>query len=150
VKAAILYRVAAVLLLLFAIGHTLGFRESDPAWGVDPLLGPLRATHFTIQGFDRTFWDFFLGAGFSVGVLYLFAAGLAWQLGGLPKETLARMRVIRWGSPAALRPSRSSAGDISSGFPSPCRASSPPAWARRPGLMETEGRIRTTYVRGQE
>ena len=37
-KAPILYRIAAVLLLLFAAGHTLGFRESDPTWGVDALL----------------------------------------------------------------------------------------------------------------
>ena len=30
-------------------------------------------------------------------MLYLFAAVLAWQLGGLPGETLARMRVTAWG-----------------------------------------------------
>jgi hypothetical protein len=52
-RVAVLYRVAAVLLLLFAVGHTLRFR-----------------------------------------VFYLFAAILAWQLGGLPSETLALMRGI--------------------------------------------------------
>ena len=67
-KASMLYRIAAVLLLLFAIAHTLGFRHSEPAWGVDALLGSLRSTHFDVQGFDRTFWDFFVAAGFSVGV----------------------------------------------------------------------------------
>jgi hypothetical protein len=45
-----------------------------------------------VQGFTRTYWDFFLRAGFTVGVLYLFAAVLAWQLGGLPVTTLAAMR----------------------------------------------------------
>ena len=70
-RASILYRAAAVLLFLFAVGHTLGFRESDPAWGIDPVLGLLQSTHFTIQGFTRTYWDFFVGAGFTVGVLYL-------------------------------------------------------------------------------
>ena len=85
------YRIAAVLLLLFAVGHTLGFRQSDPQWGVDALLGSMRSIHFDVQGFSRTYWDLFLAAGFSVGVFYFFAAILAWQLGGLPPETLAAM-----------------------------------------------------------
>src|SRR6266404_1259801 len=38
-RASIFYRIAAVLLLVFAVGHTLGFRQSDPRWGVDTLLG---------------------------------------------------------------------------------------------------------------
>jgi hypothetical protein len=96
VKAPILYRISSVLLLLFAIGHLLGFRQSDPTWGVDTLLGSLRSIHFDVQGFSRTYWDLFVAAGFSVGVLYLFAAVLAWQLGGLPEETLAGMRATVW------------------------------------------------------
>jgi len=95
-KASIFYRVAAVLLLLFAVAHTLGFRQSDPKWGVDALLGSMRSIHFDVQGFSRTYWDIFVAAGFSVGVFYLFAAILAWQLGGLPAETLALMRGIAW------------------------------------------------------
>ena len=95
-KAAILYRIAAVLLVLFAAGHTLGFRQSDPSWGVDALLSSMRSIHFDLQGFSRTYWDFFVAAGFSVGVFYLFAAVLAWQLSGLPAETLAVMRVSVW------------------------------------------------------
>ena len=96
-KPSLYYRIAAALLLLFAIGHTLGFRQSDPAWGVEPLLASMRSIHFDVQGFSRTYWDLFLAAGFSVGVFYLFAAVLAWQLGALPSETLAKMRVTRWG-----------------------------------------------------
>jgi hypothetical protein len=90
------YRIAAVLLVLFAVGHTLGFRQSDPTWGVDALLGSMRSIHFEVQGFNRTYWDFFVAAGFSVGVFYLFAAILAWQLGGLPSATLALMRSTSW------------------------------------------------------
>ena len=95
-KASTLYRIAAVLLLLFAVGHTLGFRQSDPTWGVDAMLGSMRSIHFDIQGFKRSYWDLFTAAGFSVGVLYLFAAILAWQLGGLPAATLALMRGTAW------------------------------------------------------
>ena len=95
-KAATFYRVAAVCLLLFAVGHTLGFRQSDPKWGVDALLRSMRSIHFDVQGFNRTYWDLFVAAGLSAGVFYLFAAILAWQLAGLPAETLARMRGIPW------------------------------------------------------
>ena len=92
----IFYRVAAVLLLVLAVAHALGFRQSDPKWGVDALLGSMRSIHFDVQGFSRTFWDFFLAGGFSVDVFFLFSAVLAWQLAGLLKEILARMRGIAW------------------------------------------------------
>jgi hypothetical protein len=95
-RAPVFYRIAAVLLLLFAVAHTLGFRQSDPTWGVDALLGSMRSIHFDVQGSNRTYWDLFQAAGFSVGVFYLFAAILAWQLGGLPAATLAPMRGATW------------------------------------------------------
>jgi hypothetical protein len=95
-KAPILYRISSVLLLLFAVGHTLGFRQSDPAWGVDALLASMQSIHFSVQGFTRTYWEIFEAAGFLVGVFYLFAAVLAWQLGGLPAATVAAMRVTVW------------------------------------------------------
>lgn len=95
-RASVFYRIAALLLLFFAAGHTLGFRQSDPKWGVDGVVRSMQSIHFDVQGFDRTYWDFFVAAGFSVGVFYLFAAVLAWQLGGLPPETLANMRLTAW------------------------------------------------------
>ena len=95
-KASMFYRIAAVLLLLFAVGHAFGFRQSVPKWGVDALLGSMRSIHFDVQGFNRTYWDLFMAAGLSLDVLYIFAAILAWQLGGLPTATLALMRGTAW------------------------------------------------------
>jgi hypothetical protein len=95
-KASTFYRIAAVLLLLFAIGHTVGFRQSDPTWGVDMLLASMRSIHFDVQGFNRTYWDFFVGFGFFVSVFLVLAAVLAWQLGGLPPANLALMRGTAW------------------------------------------------------
>jgi hypothetical protein len=95
-KPSLLYRIAAVLLLLFAVAHTLGFGQSDPAWGVDGLLDLMRSKHFDVQGSSRSYWDFFVAAGISVGVFYAFAAVLAWQLGGLRPETLAALRITAW------------------------------------------------------
>jgi len=95
-KASTLYRIAAVFILLFDIGHTIGFLQHDPSWGVDSLLASMKSTHFNIQGFSRSYWEFFVGFGLFVTVFLLFAAVLAWQLGGVATETLVRMRVIAW------------------------------------------------------
>jgi hypothetical protein len=96
VKASVLYRISSILLLLFAIGHTVGFRQTDPKWGVDSLVTSMRSIHFDAQGFNRTYWDFYTGFGLFVSVLLLFAAVVAWQLGGLPTENLAAMRGTAW------------------------------------------------------
>jgi hypothetical protein len=96
-KASLFYRIAFVLLILFAVGHTLGFRRVDPRWGVDSLIQQLRSTHFDAQGFNRSYWDFFTGFGFFVTILLLFAAVVSWQLGSLPKESLSTMSLITWG-----------------------------------------------------
>ena len=95
-KASLFYRIAAVLLLVFAAGHTFGFRQNNPEWGADAVLGLMRSVHFDAQGFTRTYWDFFSAFGFFVTAFLLFAAVLAWLLGGLPAETLARVRSIAW------------------------------------------------------
>ncbi len=94
--ARILYRISAVLLLLFAAGHTLGFRQNVPEWGADAVTGLMRSVHFDAQGFTRTYWDFFSAFGLLFSVFLLFSAVLAWLLAALPAETLARVRGIAW------------------------------------------------------
>jgi hypothetical protein len=83
-------------MVLFAAGHTFGFRQSDPAWGVDAVRALMQSVHFNVQGFNRTYWDFFVGFGLVSTVFLLFTAVLAWQLGGLPQERLAAMRGTVW------------------------------------------------------
>ena len=56
----------------------------------------MRSVHFDAQGFTRTYWDFFSAFGFLFSVFLLFAAVLAWLLGGFQAETLARVRSIAW------------------------------------------------------
>jgi hypothetical protein len=95
-KASLLYRTASVLLILFALGHTLGFRRVDPRWRLDSIIAALRSTHFEVQGLNRTYWDFYVGFGLFVTILLLFTAILTWQLGGLPKDHLSEMRLVAW------------------------------------------------------
>jgi hypothetical protein len=95
-KASLFYRIASVLLLLFAVGHTFGFRQNNPEWGADAVLGLMRSVHFDALGFNRTYWDFFSAFGFFFSVFLVFAGVLAWQLSNVPTETLARIRGIAW------------------------------------------------------
>ena len=95
-KASLFYRIASVLLVLFAVGHTLGFRQNNPAWGADAVLVLMRSVHFDALGFNRTYWDFFSAFGFFFSVFLVFAGVLSWQLSSLPAETLARIRDVAW------------------------------------------------------
>jgi hypothetical protein len=96
-KASLLYRIASILMLLFAAGHTFGFRQIDPKWGVDSLVQSMKSIHFNANGSDRTYWDFFVGFGLFVTALMGFASIVAWQFSNLRAETLAQMRIGAWG-----------------------------------------------------
>lgn len=65
--------------------------------GADGVVALMKSVHFTVQGARRAYWDFFVGFGFFVTVFLLFAALLAWQLGGLSREVLAQMPAVTWG-----------------------------------------------------
>jgi hypothetical protein len=96
-KPSLLYRIASVLLILFAVGHTLGFRQVDPKWGIDSLIQSMRSVYFNANGSERTYWDFFVGFGLFVTALMVLASIVAWQFGSLSEETLASMRISAWG-----------------------------------------------------
>jgi hypothetical protein len=91
-----LYRIASVLLLLFALGHTLGFRQNNPEWAAGSVIDAMRSLHFDAQGFNRSYWDFFSAFGLFFTVFLLFAAVLAWQLSSLPVEIFALVRPMAW------------------------------------------------------
>lgn len=96
-SASLLYRVASVLIVLFAAGHQFGFRQVNPAWKADTLVSSMRSLTFDVQGFTRSYWDFYTGFGLFVTVFLLLAALLAWQLGNPEVAGLAPMRPLAWG-----------------------------------------------------
>ena len=96
-RVSILYCISSVLILLVAIGHTLGFRQTDPSWGVDQTLAALKQTMFLINGFHRTYYGFYVGSGLFVTVFMLFTVVVTWQLGRLPAATLAQLPWLTWG-----------------------------------------------------
>jgi len=95
-SASLLYQICSGLLVLFALGHTIGFRRVDPRWGADTVVNGMRTVTFPVQGFNRSYWDFFSGFGLFVSVFLVFSAVLAWQLGAMSPERLSEIPVVRW------------------------------------------------------
>src|SRR5258708_31394593 len=56
----------------------------------------MRSIRFDGLGLTRTYWDCFSSFGLFFSVFLLFAAVLAWQLGGLPAEIFAQVRSMAW------------------------------------------------------
>ena len=92
----ICYRVSAVVLLLFAAGHQFGFRRVDPEWHADIAAAAMRDVRFPVQGFQRSYWEFFSGFGFFVTVLLLFSAYFAWYVGGLSPDGRKMLAPVVW------------------------------------------------------
>jgi hypothetical protein len=87
-KPVTLFRLAAVVLLLQATGHTLGgvilYRAHTPAEA--DVISAMRASRIAVQGVTRSLWDFYYGFGLAVGLLTYVLAGVAWATGRLARR----------------------------------------------------------------
>lgn len=97
-KPAPLLRVAAVFMLLFAVGHTLGGMESWSPVGETDVLRAMGAFRFDAHGSSRTYLDFYRGFGWTISVFLALQAVLLWQLATLnkahPKHARAMVAAI--------------------------------------------------------
>jgi hypothetical protein len=91
-KPAILLRITSIISLLFAVLHTIGGADSWSPVGETDVLRAMRSYHFNAGGVSRTYLDFYLGLGFSVGVFLLLQAVLLWQLAALARADSIRIR----------------------------------------------------------
>jgi hypothetical protein len=91
-------RLAAVLLVLYCVGHTTGALLSTPDFGPasDGVVSAMKAVHFQVQGSDCTWFGFYEGFGWLVSVFFLFSAVVAWLLGGVPREGRRSLAIIIW------------------------------------------------------
>jgi hypothetical protein len=87
-------RIAAVIMVLFAAGHTMGGRQAWSPIGETAVLEQMRTFQFDAMGTSRTYLDFYLGFGFLISVLQFMQAVLLWQVGGLAREDARRMRPL--------------------------------------------------------
>jgi hypothetical protein len=90
-----LYRAASVLFVVFAVAHSLGFRQVDPQWNMDATVAAMKTT-FLVQGQTRSYWDFFSGLGFFISLVLLFCVIFAWQLGSVPPDVRNSLKLVRW------------------------------------------------------
>ena len=80
-----LLRSASVLSLLLAAGHTLGGKDSWSPPEANAVLSAMRTSSFPIVGVTRTFYQFFMGFGWTLSVFLLLQAVVLWQLASIAK-----------------------------------------------------------------
>jgi len=96
-KATLLYRIASVLFLLFAAGHTFGFLHFRPPTAEGRAVREaMFNVHFQFGKSTFTYGGFYNGFGLFVTVYVLFSAFLAWYLGGLVRTNPQAIGALGW------------------------------------------------------
>ncbi len=89
------FRVAAGILLLFAIGHTLGFLAFQPATAEGRAVWEsMQRVHFSDGHGSFSYGDFYIGFGLFISAFLLFAGWLNWILGGM--TDVPQRRLLGW------------------------------------------------------
>jgi hypothetical protein len=83
----LLYRIAAVVNLLFAIGHTAGFLSFQPKAPEGQAAVRAMAVAFIEDGTRFSYADFYKGFGLNITLMMLLVAVLTWWLGNLARVT---------------------------------------------------------------
>lgn len=96
-SATLLYRIATVVLILFAAGHTVGFLKFKPpnAEGV-AVRDAMDTVHLQVGSGKVTYGDFYRGFGLFCTAYLLFAAYIAWFLGGMAQTNPQAIGMLGW------------------------------------------------------
>ncbi|HET9837411.1 MAG TPA: hypothetical protein VFR84_04190 [Candidatus Angelobacter sp.] len=96
-NATLLYRIAAVLFVLFAAGHTVGFLKFKPP---NPeglaVRDSMNNVQLQVGGGKLTYGDFYRGFGLFCTLYLLFAAYLAWYLGNTAQTNPQAIGGLGW------------------------------------------------------
>jgi hypothetical protein len=96
-SATVWFRISAVILLLFAAGHTFGFLNFKPPTEQGLAVRESMANvHFEVGGKIFSYGGFYRGFGLSATVSMLFEAFVCWFLGGLARRNPREVRAISW------------------------------------------------------
>lgn len=96
-SATLLYRIAAIIFVLFAIGHTYGFLSLRPPTEEGrAVLESMNTVHFDVGGRSFTYGGFYRGFGLSCTVSILLSAFLCWHLGELARSAPAAIGSLGW------------------------------------------------------
>ncbi len=91
------YRIASVVLALFAAGHTYGFLKfTPPTAEALAVRDAMNQVHFQVKGAAFSYGGFYLGFGFFVTAYLLFSAVFAWQLGSISERESRTAASLSW------------------------------------------------------
>jgi hypothetical protein len=97
VKPTRLYRIAAVLLVVFAAGHTVGFLKFQaPSAEGRAVWEGMNNVHFQIGKSSFTYAGAYNGFGLFATLYLLFAAFLAWHLGNVARTQPQAIGTLGW------------------------------------------------------
>jgi hypothetical protein len=83
VSPSLLYRIAAVLFILFALGHTVGFLTLTPPTPESVAVrDSMSGVHFQVRGATLSYGGFYRGFGLNISAYLFFSSFLAWHLSG--------------------------------------------------------------------
>ena len=96
-KATLLYRIASIVLLLFAVGHTYGFLSLRPLSAEGrAVFDAMNTVQFAVGGRDYTYGAFYRGFGLFCTVWLIFSAFLAWHLGDSARYDPSAIGALGW------------------------------------------------------
>lgn len=93
----LLYRIAAVIFMLFAVGHTYGFLTMrPPSLEGRSVYDAMNSVRFALGGRSYSYGEFYRGFGLSCTVSMLFSALVAWYLAGLARSAPGAIGGLGW------------------------------------------------------
>jgi hypothetical protein len=96
-KARLWFRISAVVLLLFAIGHTVGFLSfRPPTADGQAVFAAMNNVRFSVGGSTFSYGRFYRALGLSITASQLFFAWLVWLLASMAQRDPVSARLIAW------------------------------------------------------
>lgn len=96
-KPSLLYRIASILFILFAVSHTIGLLSTNaPSPEVAGVRAVMNSVHWRFMGSDITYGGIYLGFGLLLTAALLFSAFLAWHLGWLARTNPRAIGGLGW------------------------------------------------------
>ena len=92
------FRLAAIVLVLYTAGHTLGAVIETPHFGLasDGVVTLMKSVRFTAQSADCTWYGFYRGFGIIVSIFFVLSAVMAWTLGGTGPRERRALAPLAW------------------------------------------------------
>ena len=96
-SAKLCFRIAAVIFVLFAAGHTFGFLGFQPSTPEGlAVWKSMNDVHFEVSGSTFSYGGFYMGFGLSATCAMLFQSFVCWIAGGLVSVAPGAARALAW------------------------------------------------------